>query len=349
MARGPGPPGRTAGRDRRAAWFPGPPPGGDPPFGDHLGHAGARDRGGGPGHPRTRQRGDLGAGGPAKRRAGRFPALVPGERDDAYRALWTWVLAGAPALVATVGRRPGHARRPTAGPHPAPPGTRGAPLVGGGGAGRPPRCPTRSGGDPTPSAGQVRPRAALGGVVGRRLRPRGRRPLRHPGNVLASWLALDLNEQFVRLEDDPAVRDRYLDRWGVAPPGPGRLERMVFSIGVLTTALEEQARSAGWTTRTHEDLCRDPARKFRALFAELGLTWSDATEAFLADNDRAGEGFRTQRVARTPRGLDASPRCRAGGRVASWAGRVPPADLERRRLQPRRRVTGARRLRGAAG
>ncbi len=233
----------------------------------------------------------------AKRRAGRFPALVPGERDDAYRALWTWVLAGAPpswrlSVAAQVMRGvqpPARTRHLqgravpllwAAGVLAAHPGVRPDP------AGTRRRLLVKSVHAPL-SAGWLAGAFDLEVVV----------LLRHPGNVLASWLALDLNEQFVRLEDDPAVRDHYLDRWEVAPPGPGRLERMVFSIGVLTTALEEQARSAGWTTRTHEDLCRDPARKFRALFAELGLTWSDATEAFLADNDRAGEGFRTQRVA----------------------------------------------------
>ncbi len=233
----------------------------------------------------------------AKRGAGRFPALVPGDRDEAYRALWAWVLAGAPpslrlSLAAQVMRGvqpPARTRHLqgravpllwTAGVLAAHPGAR---ADRGGGARR---LLVKSVHAPL-SAGWLADTFDLDVVV----------LLRHPGNVLASWLALDLNEQFVRLEDDPAVRAHYLDRWGVAPPGPGRLERMVFSIGVLTTALEEQARSAGWTTRTHEDLCREPARKCRALFAELGLIWSEATEAYLADNDRAGEGFRTQRVA----------------------------------------------------
>jgi len=232
-----------------------------------------------------------------KRRAGRFPALVPGDRDDAYRALWTWILAGAPgslrlSVAAQVMRGvqpPARTRHLqgrtvpllwTAGVLAGHPGVRSDP----GGDGR--RLLVKSVHAPL-SVGWLAAEFDLEVVA----------LLRHPANVLASWLALDLNEQFVRLEDDPAIRSHYLDRWGVAPPGPGRLERMVFSIGVLTTALEEQARGAGWTTRTHEDLCQDPAQKFRALFAELGLTWSEATDGFLAENDRAGEGFRTQRVA----------------------------------------------------
>ena len=54
----------------------------------------------------------------AKRRAGRFPVLEPGDQDPGYRRLWEWILAGAdqsPRLTVaatTLPRRPG--RRSTA-------------------------------------------------------------------------------------------------------------------------------------------------------------------------------------------------------------------------------------------
>jgi hypothetical protein len=122
--------------------------------------------------------------------------------------------------------------------------------------------------------------------------------LRHPGNVLASWLALNLNEQFVRLEENPAVRSRFLNPWGVAAPGPDPLERMIFSIGVLSTALEAVAsRNPRWHIRTHEQLCSDPHQEFKKLYADLGLSWSEAVDGFLVGNDRPGKGFITQRVA----------------------------------------------------
>ena len=122
--------------------------------------------------------------------------------------------------------------------------------------------------------------------------------LRHPGNVLSSWLTLNLNEQFVRLEENPAVRARLLDSWGVAAPGPDPLERMIFSIGVLSTALEAAvSRHPRWLIRTHEQLCGDPSQEFKKLYADLGLTWSEAVERYLVGNDRPGEGFLTQRVA----------------------------------------------------
>ncbi len=73
---------------------------------------------------------------------------------------------------------------------------------------------------------------------------------------------------------------------------------MIFSIGVLSSALEAAAsRHPSWLIRTHEQLCSDPGQEFKKLYADLGLTWSEAVERFLVGNDRPGEGFLTQRVA----------------------------------------------------
>ena len=45
----------------------------------------------------------------------------------------------------------------------------------------------------------------------------------------------------------------------------------------------------------HEDLCVDSAARFRALCGEVGLEWADAAEQFLAESDRDGTPYRTQR------------------------------------------------------
>jgi hypothetical protein len=121
--------------------------------------------------------------------------------------------------------------------------------------------------------------------------------LRHPGSILASWIALDFIDQYVDFEVRPAIR-KLVASWGVPLPGPDRLERTIWRIGVLTTALERAvANHPKWLVRTHEQLCGDPRSEFRRLYADLGLTWNAEAEGHLADNDRAGKGFRTQRVA----------------------------------------------------
>lgn len=233
-----------------------------------------------------------------KKAAGRFPALQPGDHDQRYHELWSWVLEGAPRSLRL--RVAAQILRPV-----QPPGRtrflqgRRVPLmtVAGAIASHPGRG--------TPSG--LRNQRLLVKSVHAPLALEWLAEefdidvlvlLRHPGNVLSSWLTLNLNEQFVRLEENPAVRARLLDSWGVAAPGPDPLERMIFSIGVLSTALEAAvSRHPRWLIRTHEQLCGDPSQEFKKLYADLGLTWSEAVERYLVGNDRPGEGFLTQRVA----------------------------------------------------
>jgi Sulfotransferase family len=233
-----------------------------------------------------------------KKAVGRFPALQPGDHDQRYHGLWSWILAGAPRSLRLrfaaqiLGRvqRPGRTRFLQG---------RRVPLmtIAGAIASHP--------GKNTPS--ELRNQRLLVKSVHAPLALEWLAEefefdvlvlLRHPGNVLASWLALDLNEQFVRLEENPAVRSQLLKPWGVTAPGPDPLERMIFSIGVLSTALEAAAsRNPRWLVRTHEQLCSDPGQEFKKLYADLGLSWSEEVDGFLVGNDRPGKGFITQRVA----------------------------------------------------
>ena len=233
----------------------------------------------------------------AKRHAGRFPALVPGEQDDRYRRLWAWILEGADEstrlrLAAQVLR-----------------------VV---------RPPERN----RFLAGGVSPGMSLAATLGARPQPHrnpalaGRRLLvksvhaplsidwlasefdvdvvmilRHPGSILASWISLDYVDQYVPFETLPGVR-RLADEWGIEPPGPDHLTKMIWRIGILLCALEHAAaKHPAWVVRTHEHLCRDPQEEFRALFADVGLRWNEDAESNLAENDRPGKRFLTRRVA----------------------------------------------------
>jgi hypothetical protein len=247
----------------------------------------------------------------AKRGTGRFPVLAPGDRNDTYRLLWAWILDGAaetPRL-----RMGGQILRAVS-----------PPTLGK--ASRLRSLPTRE--RRRYLRGGFSPAMWLAGELARRPVVR-RNPdldghrllvktvhaplamdwlgtefeidalvlLRHPGSILASWINLDLDAQYVPFSEVPAVR-RVAEGWGVPPPGPDHLERMIWQVGVLTTALEQSAANhPDWVVRTHEQLCREPAQEFRRLYAELGLAWNEEVEAYVVENDRPGKGFRTRRVA----------------------------------------------------
>jgi hypothetical protein len=123
--------------------------------------------------------------------------------------------------------------------------------------------------------------------------------LRHPLNVLASVLELGLPDRDRGLDADPVIRERIMEPLGIAAPPPGASDpaRSAWQVGLLTAALEAAAaRHPDWIVATHEDLCVDPIEKFRPLCERIGLPWSPGVERHLAESDRPGSGFSTNRV-----------------------------------------------------
>ncbi len=123
--------------------------------------------------------------------------------------------------------------------------------------------------------------------------------LRHPANVLASWLEVNLKDsRYSTLEHRDDIRQRYVEPWGVPLPGPDPIERKSWMIGLLTAAVEDtSARHPDWHVRTHEQLCTDPPGQFHHLFDDLGLPWGTSTEEFLEKHNSPGSGFVVKRVA----------------------------------------------------
>lgn len=121
---------------------------------------------------------------------------------------------------------------------------------------------------------------------------------RHPLNVLASWSELGFG-------NSPHVLNglgRYSEaHWGVSAPAPDAalIARQAYVYGVGAAALRAaMSRHPEWIRVHHEALCLDPRTLMRRLLGEVGLEWGDATERYLAESDREGSGYHTQRKAR---------------------------------------------------
>jgi hypothetical protein len=234
----------------------------------------------------------------AKHLLGRYPVLAPGDHDRAYHRLWEWIFSGAyegprdrlALRMLKPGRRDrSFDRKPDL-------VTRAAAAVA-----RDPRPTTRSAthsADQQVVAKSVHLQLALEWLTAE-FDVEALVLLRHPANVLASWMAMNLRiTQSSILETRPDVRSRYIDRWGVPLPGPDRIEQLSWRIGLLSAALEEAlSRNPRLHVRRHETLCADPLNEFRKLFDELGLPWGPRADTYLQDHDAPGEGFTDFRVS----------------------------------------------------
>lgn len=135
------------------------------------------------------------------------------------------------------------------------------------------------------------------GWVAARFDPQVVLALRHPLNVVASWVELGWGG--CALETNPAVRRR-LAHWGLPHlgPRPTPLQRVAFEVGLFTCELEGwRARRPDWPVAEHEALCLDPTGGFRALATRVGLGWSIRAELFLEESNQPGAGYSLYRVA----------------------------------------------------
>ncbi len=139
--------------------------------------------------------------------------------------------------------------------------------------------------------------------------------LRHPANVLASWLELELPDRDRDLGSLIEIQEKYSKPWGVPVVGHRVLDRAVWQVGLLTCALEDAlSRHPEWHVRTHEQLCSNSQAQFQSLAADLGLTLGDAAIDLLRRSDKAGSGFAVKREA--------------SGLADSWRHRLGEQEVE---------------------
>jgi Sulfotransferase family len=134
--------------------------------------------------------------------------------------------------------------------------------------------------------------------IAARFRPRVVVVLRHPFNVVASWTELGWGG--CGLDSNPKIVERYVRKWDLPalPPSCSRLTRVSWEVGLQLSALRWAAEEEpDWVVVQHEDLCSDPAERFRALYAVLGLDWTDAAQVHLRQANRPAQGLVTMRVA----------------------------------------------------
>lgn len=136
-------------------------------------------------------------------------------------------------------------------------------------------------------------------------------------SVIGSWLQMGFVPYAIatpfELPDHPEIRREFLEPLSLHPPSRDEpmMHRIAWHVGLLSMGLERAAaRHPEWVVLDHEDLCKSPTERFRALFSETGLTWTNAVERELHRLDRPGSGLNVQRVARE--------------QIDSWKNRLSP-------------------------
>ncbi len=269
-----------------------------------------------------------------KRKVGRYPVLATGDRAPEYRRLWEWALSGA-----REGRRENLARRFL--------GPGDVDRIHDGRMDAMARVASVLARDPAPVPGGIGARV-IAKSIHAQLAVEWLTSefdldvlvlLRHPANVLASWMEVQLKDaRNSTLERRGEVRTRYLDRWGVGPPGPDPLEQMCWRIALSDRRAGRGRRAAPRVEGS------EPRAALRRSGQRVRCALRRARTGMGAAGRRVHRGPRHPRLGlpgeaggvRAPRRLAEEARRSAGGHPAPGARAVPDHHLERRGPRTRR-------------
>jgi hypothetical protein len=139
---------------------------------------------------------------------------------------------------------------------------------------------------------------------------------REPLNVISSWRELKI--PMFDLLTRPSLRQFYGDLPNGSPPDDeaSEIEKMAWCVGLIThTFARELDEHPDWVLVEHGDLCVDTENKFKRLFEQLGLGWSEDVSEYLRRSNRPGQGLAPVRVT--------------SQQVNRWKGRLSDEEVER--------------------
>lgn len=141
--------------------------------------------------------------------------------------------------------------------------------------------------------------------------------LRHPANIIASHMRLDNPDIYRNIFSQDRLVNDYLQPYidniqALKDP----LEKAGTQVAAIYHVLAKQLQNnPDWIVVTHEEFCKDPLGKFKNMYRQLGLNWSEKVRENIEDMNRSGEGYTPARVAEK--------------QINKWKRELKPAQVEK--------------------
>ena len=151
--------------------------------------------------------------------------------------------------------------------------------------------------------------------------------IRHPAAFAASIRRRGWRHRFADFLDQPLLMRDVLGPYEAAIVAaserpPEILDEAILLWNILYgTIAGLQERHPEWAFTRHEDVAREPVARFRDLYAQLGLGWSDAVEQLVRDTSAASNPAETVRV-------DAIRR-NSAEQARSWRAQLSAGEIAR--------------------
>lgn len=141
--------------------------------------------------------------------------------------------------------------------------------------------------------------------------------LRHPASIISSHLRIknpDINRNLIiqkALVDD--YLQPYIDKiYALKDP----LEKAGAQVAIFYYILACQIKeNPDWSVVKHEDVCLHPKQKFKKLYKQLNLDWSDTIDDKIDALNKKGKGYSTKRISRQE--------------IDKWSYELEPSQIEK--------------------
>jgi hypothetical protein len=154
--------------------------------------------------------------------------------------------------------------------------------------------------------------------------------IRHPASFAASIRRRGWRHRFADFLDQPLLMRDLLAPYeaeirAASERQPDLLDEAILLWNVLhgTVAVLQERRS-DWLFVRQEDLAREPVARFRELYAQLDLEWSDAAEQHVLETSSSSNPANSDSVG--------SIRRNSAAHVTAWKAHLAPEDIARVRL-----------------
>ncbi|SES71602.1 Sulfotransferase domain-containing protein [Salinibacillus kushneri] len=124
--------------------------------------------------------------------------------------------------------------------------------------------------------------------------------VRHPASVISSYLKLKMPDSLRNIFYQDYLMEDYLFPFKEhLASANSHISQMSMQIGAFYYVLEKQIKNhPNWILVKHEDLCENPNGRFKEIYENLNLNWTNDVSNYIGQLNKKGNGYKINRIAK---------------------------------------------------
>lgn len=124
--------------------------------------------------------------------------------------------------------------------------------------------------------------------------------LRHPASVISSYLRMgnpDIDRKLYL--NEKLIEDHFNFNFPDIKKFTSSLNYAGLQVAILYSLIYKATKAHKHIKLVfHEDICKSPVDSFKSIYKDLNIEWSEDVQKYILDNNQAGSGYETKRIAK---------------------------------------------------